>query len=151
MDENEIMVGDHVSVWDGNPQSLQRCIEVKGILDGEVYYDIEDDEGKPLRVHESVKHCHPLKLHQEDVKQYGNFFDYTWQFHNERFTEPTLQNWPLCFNIDGKKFRVLNMSQGIVFNVKETIERFDRVWGVLPSVDKRYDYNIFVAETKKGG
>lgn len=54
-------------------------------------------------------------------------------------------------NIDGKKFRVLNMSQGIVFNVKETIERFDRVWGVLPSVDKRYDYNIFVAETKKGG
>lgn len=54
-------------------------------------------------------------------------------------------------NIDGKKFRVLNMSQGIVFSVKETIERFDRVWGVLPSVDKRYDYNIFVAETKKGG
>lgn len=106
MDENEIMVGDHVSVWDGNPQSLQRCIEVKGILDGEVYYDIEDDEGKPLRVHESVKHCHPLKLHQEDVKQYGNFFDYTWQFHNERFTEPTLQNWPLCFNIDGKKIVV---------------------------------------------
>ena len=54
-------------------------------------------------------------------------------------------------NIDGKKFRVLNMSQGIVFSVKETIERFDRVWGVLPSVDKRYDYNIFVADIKKGG
>lgn len=54
-------------------------------------------------------------------------------------------------HIDGNRVRVLNMSQGLVFNVKETIERFDRVWGVLPSADKRYDYNIFVAETKNRG
>ena len=105
MNEDEIMVGDYISVWDGKPQSLQRCIEVKGILDGEVYYDIEDDEGKPLRVHDSVKHCHPLKLTTRDIEQYGLFFDYVWHSDSERYVEPALQRWPVI-EIDGKRFRI---------------------------------------------
>ena len=106
MDENEIMVGDHVSVWDGNPLSIQRCIEVKGILDGEVYYDIEDDEGKPLRVHESVKHCHPIELREEDLDRYGwGFFDLTITLNNDE-RETTRHIWPLFITVDDKRIKV---------------------------------------------
>ncbi len=106
MDEDEIMVGDHVSVWDGNPLSLQRCIEVKGILDGEVYYDIEDDEGKPLRVHDSVKHCHPIELREEDLDRYGwGFFDLTVTLNNYEH-ESTKYMWPLFITVDDKRIKV---------------------------------------------
>lgn len=129
MDEDEIMVGDHVSVWDGNPQSLQRCIEVKGILDGEVYYDIEDDEGKPVRVHDSVKHCHPIELREDDLERYGfGFLDVSnnwacqhgsvwhgWWIHKGLELGVCNMNkqgrWPVYFNVDDKNIKVEYLHQ----------------------------------------